>query len=264
MTRSRTRIIQGIALLVTALTATACAPGAASSAPTPSSPPVSAPSPTATPEPPAITIDGDPLTGTGRTPTPVPLPLPGDSLRSLTLEVECTGGSSFALELQGNNSDINSMLGGVCEGTTSLPWPLSATGDLALQLEIASETTWRIVPRFSTAEFVVDQAIADDCAAFGPVYSVVFNADIGYSEYDDIDEAEWSRRIDAAAADFDDLAEASKSSLKEAFAAIAVTLRSPDRVAGNALPPPSPVNTEISPACAANQTLPQLTGDYGG
>ncbi|MFY9712154.1 MAG: hypothetical protein WAK00_01665 [Microbacterium sp.] len=236
------------------------------------SPPASeeSPSPTPTPTPEVtteivLTRDGPPLDGTGsHLPISVALAAPEGDFRSLSLDFACTGGGEYLLELGNEASPGRTTRRGICEGTATFLFSFYPASDDRLGLIIGDGTAWNAAPQYSTAAFTPDPAIKADCEAFGPVYSAIFNADAGFSDYADIDEAEWNERVDAASDDLEALAAASESPLAESFAELVPVLRSPDRIAGDLLRSPDPLNRRISDVCAANETLPTIEAEYGG
>lgn len=232
------------------------------------SPPVGDATPTPTPEVTTeivLTQDGPPVEGAGSGfPTGVALAVPEGDFRSLSLDFECTGGSEYLLELGNETSQGRTTRHGTCAGTTTFLFSFYARSDDRLGVLVGEGITWKATPRYSTAAFIPDPAIEEDCEAFGPVYSAILNADAGFSDYADIDEAEWNERVDAASDELEALAAASESALAESFADLVPVLRSPDRITGDLLRSTDPSNRKISDVCAANETLPMIEAEYGG
>lgn len=212
-----------------------------------------------------VTIDGAAVTGSGPAPFPgVAFAFPDGDWRSLTLDFECEGGGPFAVAF-GDSMDLDqSSLHGRCDGTTTLDWPLRPRMKQTVTVMVGEGVPWKATPHFSTTELMTDPAIEDDCAAFSDVYSAIFNADAGYAQYDDIQEAEWNERVDAASDDLATLADSSTSSLAAPFAELVTAVRSPQRVAGSLRTTIDPMVLTISQACAVNQTPFQINAEYGG
>ena len=249
----------GVGLVAAALVLSGCSAAA---------PPAGTESPGPTPEVTAevvITRDGPPIEGTSTgQPTTHTLPVPEGEFRSLSLDVECTGGSSYMIELGSQAAPYRTSRRGTCEGTTTFLLSFAWNSDDRLDTVFLAGVPWKITPHFSTAAFVSDPQIEADCTAFGPIYSAVFNADSGYTQYDAIDEAEWNERIDTAADDLETLAGSAESSLAATFAELLPALRSPDRVVGDLLPMIRETTNAISDVCQANETPHGIDAESGG
>jgi hypothetical protein len=212
----------------------------------------------------AVTRAGVPITGTGAALQPgISFPVPEGDFRSLTLEVQCEGGAQYKIGI-GEAMAPTQVQSGTCDGPTSFQWPLTSSIQESLTFVMFTEgVTWKITPLFSTAEFEADPAITVECDEYSTIYSSIFNADIGYAQYADIDETEWTRRIDAAADALDDLADASSTPLAEPFAEIVMILRSPQRVPGAMIMPTQSASSMVTEICGANQTQVSISADYG-
>ena len=234
-------------------------------------PPEDDATPTPTPTPTATTmaivsIDGAPITGTGTSvgmQQGIPFPIPEGDFRSVVLVVDCDGDGTIQVGIDDPTDSGLSFQRGACSETTTLEWPLTANTEKSLTVAIAEGVAWSITPRFSTAEFLVDPAIAADCTAYSKAYSLIYNADVGYSRYDDVDEEEWNERIDTAAAALADLADSSSSRLAEPFGELVPILRNPQRVPGDIMSAIGAQNSTISEACSANQSQVTFSADYG-
>lgn len=211
-----------------------------------------------------ITMNGPAITGTGTgTPADTAFPIPEGDFRSVSLAVECVGGATFQVGISDPAGEGLTLQRGTCGDTTTFEWPLTRSTVQSLTVVVAEGVTWSVTPSFSTAEFFIDPAIAEDCAAYSTAYSLIYNADIGYTRYDDVDEAEWNERIDTAAEAISDLADSSTSRLAESFADLVPLLRDPQRVPGDIMSAMSVPNATISETCSANQTPVAFTADYG-
>lgn len=211
-----------------------------------------------------ITKNGPAITGTGTgTPADVAFPIPEGDFRSVSLVVECLGGATFHVGITDPAGEGLSLQSGTCGDTATFEWPLTRSTVQSLTVVVAEGVTWSVTPSFSTAEFFVDPAIAEDCAAYSTAYGLIYNADIGYTRYDDVDEAEWNERIDTAADSLADLADSSSSRLAESFAELVPILRDPQRVLGDVMSSIRVQNSTISEICSANQSQVRFDADYG-
>ncbi len=154
----------------------------------------------------SVSVDGPEISGTGPTePFPgVDFPL-REGMRSVTIDFTCDGGGPFRVELGDPMTLGQATLSGTCDGTTALVWPITEETGPTLNVWVTNDVAWTATPHFSTAEFVRDEAITTECDAFSEVYSALSNADIGYTEYQAFDQAEWTRRVDAAIVDLETL-----------------------------------------------------------
>lgn len=225
----------------------------------------SSPSPTVSSTAEAIvTRDGAPITGTGTgMPLDVAFLIPDGDFRSVALAVDCVGDVTFQVGISDPRGEGLSLQRGTCGGTATFEWPLTSTTAKSLTVVVEDGVEWSITPSFSTAEFFVDPAIAADCAAYSTAYGLIYNADIGYTRYDDVDEAEWNERIDTAADALADLADESSSRLAETFADLVPILRDPQRVLGDMMSSTRVQNSTISEICSANQSQVTFDADYG-
>lgn len=249
----------GVGLVAAALALSGCSAAA---------PPAGGESPSPTPEvttEAVITRNGPPIEGTGTgQPVSVTLPVPGGEFRSLSLDVECTGGSSYMIELGSQVAPYRTSRRGSCEGTTTFLLSFAWNSDDRLDTVFPAGIPWKVTPHFSTAAFASDPRIEADCTAFGPIYSAIFNADIGYTQHDAIDEVEWNERVDTAADELEALADSAEAPLAASFAELLPAFRSPDRVVGDLLPAIRETMNTIGDVCAANETPFQIDAEYGG
>lgn len=224
-----------------------------------------APSPTASATAEAVvTRDGAPITGTGTgMPLDVTFPIPDGDFRSVALAVDCVGDVTFYVGISDPRGEGQSLQRGTCGRTAMFEWPLTRSTAESLTVVVEEGVAWSVTPSFSTAEFVVDPLIAEDCAAYSTAYGLIYNADIGYTRYDDVDEAEWNERIDTAAESLEDLADSSSSRLAESFAELVPILQDPQRVLGDAMSSIKTQNATVSEICSANQSQVRFDADYG-
>nr|WP_201470424.1 hypothetical protein [Microbacterium hydrocarbonoxydans] len=231
-----------------------------------------APTSSATPEAPAQAVDVDvaadlsapPVSGTGPTaPFPgVDFPIP-EGARSLELDLVCASDARITVEVGDSMATGQAVLEGTCGAAAqTMVWPISEKTSPTLNVWAPEGVAWTATPRFSTAEFVTDETIAAECAAFGDVYSALMNADQEYRHYQAFGLDEWTSRVDAAAADLAALANSSTSTMAPGFAQLLATLQSPDRVAGEV----SIINPNdlLGDACAVNHTPLVLNAEFGG
>jgi hypothetical protein len=212
----------------------------------------------------SVSVDGPEIAGTGPTqPYPgVDFPL-REGMRSVTIDFTCEGGGPFQIELGDPMTLGQATLGGTCDGTTELVWPITDETGPTLNVWVADDVEWTAIPHFSTAEFVRDEAITSECKAFSTVYSALSNADIGFTEYQAFDEAEWTRRVDAAAVELEALAKASETTMSDAFGALLTWVRGDGHTPGALLHDTSLIDP-ISDACNTNHSPLILMGEFGG
>jgi hypothetical protein len=251
--RSAILTASALAVLATALAGCTAAEPTASPAPTPTVETVV-----------ELTTNGPAITGTGPTGTlpGIDFPIP-DGTRSVTIDFECQGGTNFHIELGDAMAVGQSALRGTCDGTTSLVWPVTEETVPTLSVWTVDGVEWVAKPHFSTAEFVRDDAITTECAAFSTVYSALSNADIGFTAYQAFDETEWKNRVDAASAELERLADASETTLSEAFSALLAWVRGDGHTPGALLNDTSLIDP-ISDTCSTNHSELILTGEFGG
>lgn len=227
--------------------------------------PQAAPTPTPTVETVVqVSTTGPTITGTGPTdPYPgIDFALP-DHARSVTIDFECEGGLNFHIEVGDPMATGEAALGGTCDGITSLTWPVTEQTAPKLFVWTPDDVEWTAIPHFSTAEFVRDEAITSECKAFSTVYSALSNADIGFTEYQAFDEAEWTRRVDAAAVELEALANASETTMSDAFGALLTWVRGDGHTPGALLHDTSLIDP-ISGTCNTNHSPLILMGEFGG
>lgn len=217
------------------------------------------------PEPSATALTGEPVSGRGPTESfpGVPFPIPSGA-RSLVLDFECTGGDSFSVELGDSMMLGQAPLTGSCDGVQELAWPVPGGTGSTLYVTIPEQVDWVASPRFSTAEFAVDAALAGECEAFSEVYSAFVNADVGYTHYDAFDAAEWATRVDEASAELGTLAEGSQTTLGDAFAQLRLIVSDPGRTVGEALTGTEDPIGRIHHSCATNHTPVITMAEFGG
>lgn len=212
-----------------------------------------------------VAVAGPALTGTGPSPASPGLDLSvPDGTRSVTVELTCSGGGPFHVEL-GDSMMLNQApLRGTCDGTTTLAWPFTEQTAPTLTVWVLDGVEWEAVPYYSTAEFHRDEALVADCGSFAEVYSAITNAEQGLTLYGAFDEDEWTARMDDATADLDALVATSQSTLTPAFAEILTIVRGPDRQPGSLVPAITPAISPIGSACDANHSPLILTAEFGG
>jgi hypothetical protein len=236
--------------------------GCSASQPSDDAPP--SPTPSATAAEAVVTQNGAPIAGTGTAMLPgLAFPIPDGDFRSVTLAVDCVGDATFQVGVDDPRGEGLTLQRGTCGDTATFEWPLTPATAGSLTVVIAEGVAWSVTPTFSTAAFVVDPLIAEDCAAYSTAYGLIYNADIGYTRYDDVDETEWNERIDTAAGSLADLADSSSSRLAESFAELVPILRDPQRVLGDAMSSIGAQNSAISESCSANQSPLRFDADYG-
>lgn len=211
-----------------------------------------------------VSTTGPVITGTGPTePYPgVDFPLP-DHARSVTIDFECDGGTNFHLEVGDPMAIGEAALRGTCDGITSLTWPVTEETAPTLFVWTPEDVEWTATPHFSTAEFVQDEAIAADCEAFSAVYSALSNADIGFTEYQAFNDAEWNRRVDAAIVELETLADASETTMAESFDTLLAWVRGDGHTPGALVTDVSLIDP-ISDTCNTNHTPLIVQAEFGG
>ncbi|MFJ2503758.1 hypothetical protein [Microbacterium sp. NPDC087592] len=212
----------------------------------------------------SVSVDGPEISGTGPTePFPgVDFPL-REGMRSVTIDFTCDGGGPFRVELGDPMTLGQATLSGTCDGTTALVWPITEETGPTLNVWVTNDVAWTATPHFSTAEFVRDEAITTECDAFSEVYSALSNADIGYTEYQAFDQAEWTRRVDAAIVDLETLAGASETTMSDPFTALLSWVQGDGHTPGALLNDTSLIDP-ISDTCNTNHSPLILIGEFGG
>jgi len=218
---------------------------------------------TATVERPAAETTDEPVSGVGATGWPgVDFALPADA-RSVSMDFTCDGSGPYTVELGDSMAANLAMISGSCDAKKPLEWPIDAETVPMLVVTVEDGIAWKAVPHFSSEEFTRDAAVTAECAAFSDIYSALMNADQGYGRYQAFDAAEWSRRVETASSQLDDLAAASTSALRAPLTAMS------EAVAALSEPGTALVGTEepaaqVRAACDANQTPFFLTAEFGG
>jgi hypothetical protein len=211
-----------------------------------------------------VGTDGPTITGTGPTaPSPgVDFPL-RDGMRSVTIDFSCEGGGPFHVEVGDSMMLGQAPLRGTCEGLRTLTWPITEETGPTLNVWVLDGVEWTATPHFSTAEFLQDDAITAECAAFATVYSALWNADIGYTQYHAFDETEWNSRVEAAAVELQTLVDTSETTMADSFATLLAAVRSESHVPGSLQSDTTGIDP-ISDTCATNHSPLILTGEFGG
>ncbi|WP_051662210.1 MULTISPECIES: hypothetical protein [unclassified Microbacterium] len=212
----------------------------------------------------SVSVDGPEISGTGPTePFPgVDFPL-REGMRSVTIDFTCDGGGPFRVELGDPMTLGQATLSGTCDGTTALVWPITEETGPTLNVWVTNDVAWTATPHFSTAEFLRDEAITTECDAFSDIYSAFSNADIGYTEYQAFDQAEWTRRVDAAIVDLETLAGASETTMSDPFTALLSWVQGDGHTPGALLQDTSLIDP-ISDTCNTNHSPLILIGEFGG
>lgn len=222
----------------------------------------------ASPKPTAVAKEtvGKAISGHGPTPDfpkGASFPLP-DGARSVVVDFECAGGGTFTVELGDSMMLGQAPLSGTCDGTQQLTWPVSERTDPTLHVMIDDDVDWRATPRFSTEQFASDPAITSDCEAFSEIHSALMNADVGYTQYDAVDEADWRTRVAAASTELKALAEASETALAAEFAELHATVSGADRSVGAVLEGTEDAIGRVQRVCDTNQTPLVIMAEFGG
>jgi len=175
------------------------------------------------------------------------------------------GGGNFSVEIGDSMMLGQAPLSGTCDGASELSWPISERTGPTLSVIVPEGIEWVATPTFSTEEFASDFDLKSDCGQFSDVYSALMNADTGYTHYNAFDAAEWTSRVDRAAAELDTLATAAQSPLGDALTQVYTVVSDPGRTVGSVLTADAqaPIG-EISEACNANQTPLILKAEFGG
>lgn len=133
-----------------------------------------------------------------------------------------------------------------------------------LRVFVPDGVRWVARATFSAEEFQGDPAVAADCAAYSSIFSLLSNADQGFSHYDDLDEAEWRARATEGSTRLADLGASSETMLADLFTDFGANVGDPTRVVGNALDGSSETSALIARICDANQSPIVIMADYGG
>jgi hypothetical protein len=208
---------------------------------------------------------GEPLSGVGPTGFPgIDFPLAAGA-KSVTISFECTGGTIYSVELGDSVGLGQAPLEGVCDGETTLAWPIVDRTGPALVVNMQDGVEWTATPTFSKEDFAYDAAITADCEAFAAVYSALNNADLGYTHYQAIDPGEWAERVAEAEVGLRALVAEAQSSLGRQFAEFESVVSDPGREVGLAIPPKGyDVINRIHPTCNINHTPVIVLGEFGG
>lgn len=208
---------------------------------------------------------GEPVSGVGPTGFPgIDFPLAAGA-KSVTIVVECTGGTTYSVELGDSMGLGQAPLEGVCDGETTLAWPIVERTGPTLVVNAQDGVEWTATPTFSTEEFAYDAAITADCEAFASIYSELFNADAGYTYYQAIDADEWAVRVAGAEPRLRALVADAESDLGERFARLESTVSDPGREVGYAITRAgNDIVMEIARACNVNHTPLITTSEFGG
>lgn len=248
-----------LALLTTGCTATADASPPIDESPTASAPSLSPTVATAAmPEPETVTGVGPVADYPG-----VDISIP-EGARSVVVDFECSGGERFYVEMRDGMGADSGFLQGMCDGAHQFAWPITVSPAPSFYVSVVDGVEWSAVLQFSADEFGYDEAIVANCKAYGPAISGVSNADLGLTQYNAFDEAEWTRRVDASADAVEELVASSQSSLAGTLAEVHAAITDPAREVGNLSPAVSAIDGPIVEACNANHTFIYLTGEFGG
>lgn len=215
-------------------------------------------------ESPADPAPTETLTVVGPTGFPgIGFPIPSYA-RSLAIDFTCEGGEPFSVELGDSMILGQSPLTGVCEGSTTLAWPVTERTEPTLSVTVANGVKWSAAFAFSEDEFAADDALAAECEQFSQSLSALLNADNGLVVYAAIDEAEWSERVSRAAAELVAL-ESSTSELTDAVRGLRALATDPAVAPGFMKGPAAEQALQQgSSACDANQTPVIILDEFGG
>lgn len=257
----RTRMATALLLAVLMLGASGCASSAGNATADTASP---SPEPSASVS--VTAAAGEAVSGNGPTESfpGIAFPIPDDA-RSVVIDFECAGGGHFTVELGDSMMLGQAPLSGICDGPTRLAWPVTDRTGSTLGVGVAEGVDWVATPTFSSADFVYDPALTAECERFSQVYSALTNADAGLTHYQAFDEAEWTARVDQAAADLGTLATSAQSALGESFAQLQAIVSDSSRTVGFSLSADTqaPIAT-INAACNTNHTPVIVMAEFGG
>lgn len=191
-------------------------------------------------------------------------PIPPASA-SMAVDFQCNGDAGFSIEFGDAMLLGQGIMRGACDGVAStFRWPVTEGSTGSLRVVTAEDAEWSLVATFSDDEFVADDAVGADCAAFVPVYSAFTNADSGLSFYEAFDEAEWALRVADAQAAVTALIGGAQSSLAEPLAEFATVVGRDGIVPGEALEGTEASLEKLMTACDANHTPLYVTAEFGG
>lgn len=196
-------------------------------------------------------------------PTSHPLTVP-DEAQSVVLQFGCAGGHDFFVEVGDSMMLGQSPISGVCDGLAYLSLPIEGGSDTSLRVSIPEGVRWVAQTAYSREPFESDPTLSQECEAFAGSYSALFNADEGFSEYQEVTAEEWTVRVDAAAAELDATAAGSSSILRELLIDLHSVVTGEDRVVGSALNDADEAVTLVTKICGANQTPVVISGEFGG
>lgn len=222
--------------------------------------------PSADPTPsPAATFPSESLSGRGTADgsAEVPVTIP-EGARSVVVDFGCTGAENFfSIEFGDSMADGSAPLTGHCGGVQPLALAVDADSG-PLRVFVPDGVRWVARVTFSAEEFAGDPAVAAECAAYSPIFSLLSNADLGFSHYDDLDEAEWRARATEGSTRLVDLGASSETMLAELFTDFGANVGDPTREVGKALDGSHDISALIARICDANQSPIVIMADYGG
>jgi len=202
--------------------------------------------------------------GTGfAEPTAHPLTIP-DEAQSVVVQFGCAGGHDFFVEFGDSMMLEQSPISGVCDGLAYLSLPIESGSDTSLWVSIPEGVRWVAQTAYSREPFENDLPLAQECEEFAGSFSALFNADQGFSEYQEITAEEWQVRVDAAAAELDTAAEKSSSMLGELLIDLESMVSHEDREVGRALNNADEAVALAMKICGANQTPVVISAEFGG
>lgn len=196
-------------------------------------------------------------------PTTHPLTVP-DEAQSVVVQFGCAGGHDFFVEVGDSMMLGQSPISGVCDGLSYLSLPIEGGSDTSVRVSIPEGVRWVAQTSYSREPFESDPTLAQECEAFAGSYSALFNADQGFSEYQEVTAEEWEVRVDAAAAELDATAENSSSILRELLIDLQSVVTREDKEVGSALNSADEAVTLAIKICGANQTPVVISAEFGG
>ena len=225
------------------------------------------PSATAAEQLPGETLSGRgvaaPAPGMGGGMAEVPVNVPTGA-NSVTIDFGCAGGGMFFLEFGDSMMLGQAPLTGTCDGMRQLTLPLTKRSGSSLHITVPENTRWVAQTKFSTESSPNDAALAEECETYAPIYSALFNADIGYTHYTAFDSAEWTKRVDGASAELEQAGQDSGSILADVFDDLHAIVSDPARSIGSALEGSDDATTLISRVCDTNQSPVVVMAEFGG
>lgn len=248
-----------VVLVVGVLALAGCVPAAPSTQPSPT-----ATSTSAVPASPAHVIDVIELNGHGTLAgETIDVPI-GDDARSAQVRFACAGEGFFSIEFGEAVQGMPPFLDAPCSrGEVSTVVPV-APGNGDLRLTTTDGALWIAQVTLSSDPFVVDEALAADCAAYSEAMSILHNADMGLTEYRAFDEAEWRTRVADGHAALVAARDGSTSRLAPVFAELVAAAEGADPVPGEAQDPLRADGGVVSATCAAQHTVVAITAEFGG